>query len=216
MNTLDVMRENFLADICEHPDDDTPRLIYADWLDDQGDRDRGEFIRVQCEMARRRAGPAGPVPADSLWLMNDRRYQALYRRERDLLDAAAGLWSPEMEGSYLWCRGFVHTITCTCAAWLVHGPAIVRQQPVQRVELSDRQSTWGDRLPHPSGWLRQLEFPSGQRQPDELPDVLFDRLEDGPRGRFLNANWFDCDDEATALNALSAACLRYAREQPCR
>src|SRR5438552_7893233 len=36
-----------LADIFEHPDDDTPRLVYADWLQDHGDPTRGEFIRAQ-------------------------------------------------------------------------------------------------------------------------------------------------------------------------
>lgn len=30
------MREQFLADICEHPEDDAPRLIYADWLEEEG------------------------------------------------------------------------------------------------------------------------------------------------------------------------------------
>ena len=36
--------------IKDNPDDDTPRLIYADWLDDQGDV-RGEFIRTQAALA---------------------------------------------------------------------------------------------------------------------------------------------------------------------
>src|SRR5215467_10473117 len=44
--------QGFLAAIRENPDDDTPRLIYADWLDDRGDADRAEFIRVQCELAK--------------------------------------------------------------------------------------------------------------------------------------------------------------------
>ncbi len=36
----------FVAAICAEPDDDLPRMIYADWLDDRGDP-RGEFIRLQ-------------------------------------------------------------------------------------------------------------------------------------------------------------------------
>src|SRR5690348_10440338 len=43
--------EAFLASILENPDDDAPRLIYADWLDEQGRHDRAEFIRIQCELA---------------------------------------------------------------------------------------------------------------------------------------------------------------------
>jgi uncharacterized protein (TIGR02996 family) len=42
----------FLAAILEAPDDDAPRLIYADWLDEQGESDRAEFIRLQVREAR--------------------------------------------------------------------------------------------------------------------------------------------------------------------
>src|SRR5262245_19188696 len=41
----------FVRSICETPDDDTPRLVYADWLEEQGDP-RGEFIRVECRLGR--------------------------------------------------------------------------------------------------------------------------------------------------------------------
>ena len=55
----------FLADIKEHPGDDTPRLILADWLQDQGDP-RGEFIRLQCQLARRPADRASQPPEERL------------------------------------------------------------------------------------------------------------------------------------------------------
>ncbi|HEX3147199.1 MAG TPA: TIGR02996 domain-containing protein [Gemmataceae bacterium] len=42
----------FVATIIESPDDDAPRLIYADWLDEQGEADRAEFIRLQVREAR--------------------------------------------------------------------------------------------------------------------------------------------------------------------
>ena len=38
------------------PADDAPRLVYADWLDDQGDPERAEFIRVSCARCRPRTG----------------------------------------------------------------------------------------------------------------------------------------------------------------
>src|SRR5262245_44894995 len=64
-----------LAAIRQTPEDDAPRLVYADWLDEHGQPERAEFIRVQCELARR----------------ND---PALRRREAELLaahhDALAG------------------------------------------------------------------------------------------------------------------------------
>jgi uncharacterized protein (TIGR02996 family) len=46
----------FLDAIFDHPDDDTPRLVYADWLQEHGQDDRAEFIRVQCAAARMPGG----------------------------------------------------------------------------------------------------------------------------------------------------------------
>src|SRR5438105_14664572 len=51
----------FLEDVREHPDDDTPRLILADWLDDYGDeadQARACLIRTQCELARPGRSPS--------------------------------------------------------------------------------------------------------------------------------------------------------------
>ncbi len=41
-----------LAAACARPDDDTPRLVLADWLDDHGDAARAAFVRAQVELAR--------------------------------------------------------------------------------------------------------------------------------------------------------------------
>ena len=70
--------EAFLQSIGEDPDDDGPRLIYADWLEERGDP-RGEFIRVQVELAR--TPPSDPrVP---LWK----------EREAQLLEAHWDAWT---------------------------------------------------------------------------------------------------------------------------
>ncbi|AWM40884.1 hypothetical protein GobsT_05560 [Gemmata obscuriglobus] len=37
-----------LAAIGAQPDEDTPRLVYADWLDEHDRAERAEFIRLQC------------------------------------------------------------------------------------------------------------------------------------------------------------------------
>lgn len=43
--------EHFVAAIRANQEDDVPRLIYADWLEEQGDP-RAEFIRLQCALAK--------------------------------------------------------------------------------------------------------------------------------------------------------------------
>ncbi|WP_020468985.1 TIGR02996 domain-containing protein [Zavarzinella formosa] len=45
-------REALFARIMEDPDDDAPRLIYSDILEESGDGDRAEFIRLQVRIAR--------------------------------------------------------------------------------------------------------------------------------------------------------------------
>jgi uncharacterized protein (TIGR02996 family) len=47
-----------LAAVKETPDDDAPRLVLADWLEEHGDEDdraHAELLRVQCELLRRSA-----------------------------------------------------------------------------------------------------------------------------------------------------------------
>jgi uncharacterized protein (TIGR02996 family) len=92
-----VTEERLLAAIVETPDDDGPRLVYADWLLGRNDP-RGELIALQCALAR--ADAAGtPLPDEA----------GAAARERELLaqcrpQLLAGL--PELAG-YVVRRGFV-------------------------------------------------------------------------------------------------------------
>src|SRR5438270_510567 len=42
----------FFDPIRDAPADDGPRLIYADWLDEHGQPDRADFVRLQCALDR--------------------------------------------------------------------------------------------------------------------------------------------------------------------
>jgi uncharacterized protein (TIGR02996 family) len=44
-------REALVAAIAADPKDDTPRLIFADWFQENGEDDRAEFIRLQCDLS---------------------------------------------------------------------------------------------------------------------------------------------------------------------
>jgi len=93
--------EALLAAIREAPEDDLPRLAYADWLEENGDPQRAEFIHVQIERANLPDG--------------DERDAGLAGRERDLLRAGRGQWLrglPEI-GGIEWgefSRGFVGSV----------------------------------------------------------------------------------------------------------
>jgi uncharacterized protein (TIGR02996 family) len=49
---MSATRDGLLQDIIANPDDDTPRLVYADWLDENGQEARAEFIRLQIHRER--------------------------------------------------------------------------------------------------------------------------------------------------------------------
>lgn len=69
--------EAFLRAIFDAPDDDTPRLVYADFLQENGEEDRAEFIRVQCELAA--IWQSGSP--DRVWELETRRDELLWRLE---------------------------------------------------------------------------------------------------------------------------------------
>jgi uncharacterized protein (TIGR02996 family) len=50
---VDATELSLLAGICAEPADDTARLVFADFLDEQGRRERAEFIRAQVALARK-------------------------------------------------------------------------------------------------------------------------------------------------------------------
>lgn len=55
------IEQAFLEDIARNPDDDAPRLIYADWLEDNGNPERAELIRLQIENAGKDAKEMGTL-----------------------------------------------------------------------------------------------------------------------------------------------------------
>src|SRR2546423_14803585 len=73
-----------LAAIDAEPHDDLPRLAYADWLEENGDVDRAEFIRIQCRLAELSPLDAGRVPLEV------RETELLGQHEPDWLRRARG------------------------------------------------------------------------------------------------------------------------------
>jgi uncharacterized protein (TIGR02996 family) len=141
--------------VCEHPDEDTPRLVFADHLEDGGDSRRAAFIRTQVQLAR--------VPVyDPLW--RDCR--------RQNPDAIRG-WMmahtlPRLPEGVAWRRfrfqrGFPWLASVVDASTLLnHGERLFSAAPIQALELDHDcgiVSNWDAFVEWP--WLaklRRLEF----------------------------------------------------------
>jgi uncharacterized protein (TIGR02996 family) len=81
--------EPFLQEIIAAPDDDLPRLIYADWLEERGDQDQATFIRQA--LAAARLAPEDPARARLEAQCKELR-QAHGRRWRDELGVGLDDW----------------------------------------------------------------------------------------------------------------------------
>jgi uncharacterized protein (TIGR02996 family) len=124
-----------LRAIVEDPTDDLPRLLLADVLEGAGDP-RGEFIRVQIELARTVLPSMRQLPREHL--EQARHYEALRPRERELFAEAYPALASGLPGEpvdylveglscrrrfgdrtaiFTFRRGFVASVTLTCADW---------------------------------------------------------------------------------------------------
>jgi uncharacterized protein (TIGR02996 family) len=148
----DQRAKGFLQHIAADPDD-APRLIYADWLEEHGDEERAEFIRVQIERAS--------LPK---W---DARQVRLRLRERELLTQHGRKWKaklPRLKG-ITWGdlrRGFVATVTFDSFEVLRQkAGACCRAAPVEAITVRwPRQGEASERI-SPIAGLRELVI-SGQ------------------------------------------------------
>ena len=123
----------FLQALLAEPDDDTLRLAMADWLDENDQPARAEFIRVQIELAR-------GVPD------RDRR-RVLELRQRDLLVAHDAQWVAPLAavlslrkgqwGGWVFRRGFVEYFRLTAPTLAVYGSRLAKLTPVRALNFPD-------------------------------------------------------------------------------
>jgi uncharacterized protein (TIGR02996 family) len=124
-------RDALLAAICAHPDEDTPRLAFADWCDENGDPERAEFIRLQFEAERH--AEHSPARMDI-----DGRAAALLERNRAAWIAGAPEWAldpewpPEVRHFR---RGFLHQIAAKAEDLLASPEALFSAAPVREAEV---------------------------------------------------------------------------------
>jgi uncharacterized protein (TIGR02996 family) len=128
-----------LAAIAAHPDEDTPRLVYADWLEEHDRPIRAEFIRLQCEIARKETLPRA--------ILN--RYVDLFKRNQELIDShRAELLGPlaslPNDTKIEFRRGFVSEIELPVGHFLTHAATIALLKPLPRVGAKSVSSRLSD------------------------------------------------------------------------
>lgn len=191
-----------LRSVCEKPDDDAPRLILADWLEDHGESDHAGFIRecIHLDGQYPDAGPHWPT-----------RYYHLYDEWREGIrrkldpDAPGPVAHPNV--SARWSRGFLGRIELSLSLFTEENARwLFERYPITQVRLTDRE-------PFNTGTGGFLWRQRGTAQEDlrkaMIPRQIFDLLPD--RQRNVIRWWYSSDSLESANAALSTACVSWGR-----
>ncbi len=223
MTALETDRRSFLRAICENPADDVVRLVYADWLEENGERS------LHAEMIRLQIGGRVPSNRPGRWVKaaigesggsllewtngfgkQDRSITAYATREGVVAYSAFTAGSDERNAQrrrILITRGFVSRVSLSCKVFMQHAGALFAEHPITEVRLTDRTARHG--LPFPPlhfGWqILQVIQPATANY--MIPTEIFSRMvETGGL-----SNWRHYVGVDAANTSLSAACVSYGR-----
>lgn len=116
----------FLDAVFDRYDDDRPRLVYADFLDDSGEPERAELVRVQLALAH--------LSDD------DPRRPALSDRQAELLVQNRAAWTAHLAGlgaTVDFRRGIPDSPTVDAVTFLERGDELFAKLRVRRLRLLD-------------------------------------------------------------------------------
>ena len=125
---MDQHETALLEAISESPDDDRPRLAYAEWLDLHSERGRAEFIRCQLRQ------PGRPKLSPN-WVVTDRQGQLLKEHCDDWLSGLVQSYS----------GGFAEHVYVSIRDYPIHEPTWRRLAPTCIAELKPRGMSEGDK-----------------------------------------------------------------------
>ena len=114
----------FLQAILEDPDSDGPRLVYADWLEEQGNP-RGTFIRLQCVRAK--------------LTRHDPGWKELLAQEAPLLRRFEEEWSKpvaRLVDAIEYRRGFIERVHVSAARFLKAAHRLLQLAPIRAVQIT--------------------------------------------------------------------------------
>lgn len=226
--TIDPEYIALLRRVCEKPADNAPRGVIADWIQDHGDDERAEFIRLQCNGMECGPGDRNSIPSFAVaksYFANCPNFP---------------------QGSFVkWSRGFISEIRLTCAefiggpcgkcngtGWITsrvwHGPTqdddeistssspcehckrtghidgiareLFQKHPIVKVVLTDKRPQATNNEYYWNEWRGTVLANSDL--PGELCDQFF--------GPFNHREIFQ--SETAAHDALSDACVAYGRK----
>ena len=119
-----------LQTIREESDADAPRLVCADWYEEQGQPERGQLVRLQVELAHLAHARRGPAEAH--------RRDMLAARVQTLLDEHYRAWLGPLWGWNVcpeFTRGFIEEVDVRAENFLRAPEAVFKLHPIHCLHL---------------------------------------------------------------------------------
>jgi len=214
--SLEQERLALLRTVLGHPDDDTPRLIYADFLDENGQPERAEFVRSQCSGAN-----------ILKWCANGNHNETSHLCEwcRDMglpnvrQQAGDSIWEVRFgkQNKLSWLSGFITLVTGTLEDLMLHLPAIVREHPVQPHEsmVADRKLAYWTNAKNPYWWYFTDNSTAPIPQRDHwLPKSLREFFGESQYSKSRTSDVFGFDSSREGNLALAKSLIDWAKSQP--
>ncbi len=155
----------FLQAIREAPDDDAPRLIYADWLEEQGGASRtarADFIRIHCRL--------NELPDE------DPARDRLEDEAADLLAEYEAEWIQPLHGvveDWRFFRGFIEHVRISGENLLIHAENLFDFAPLRSLHLRISRNDIPQLAACPQlHWIASLDFGSCQLNDRSLQQLL--------------------------------------------
>lgn len=217
-------RDALIAGICALPDEDTPRLAFADYLDEFGEPARATFVRGQIELAR--TPPWEPFAVRARWQTPNLATGKLFRNELPSVPGGMLLsWD-----QFPFRRGFGWSLLVrSVSLWGELAAPVLAREPVgklafwhgtmddwYRVAASDHVRHFRDLTFHSNpieplralrdvpdaGGVTDLRFQrsSGAGMPEVLEDLFHSPLGQTVRGLHFHVGYESLTDLIDALN----------------
>jgi uncharacterized protein (TIGR02996 family) len=118
--------EALFATILAEPDEDTPRLVYADWLDENNQPARAEFVRVQVALA---SSPTLALVSreKTLLALHEEEWLAPLKASGQPLEGGAGAQFR---------RGFVEVVWMSARGFIDKAAGLFAQAPVRELRVT--------------------------------------------------------------------------------
>jgi uncharacterized protein (TIGR02996 family) len=121
-----------LKAVASAPDDDLPRLVYADWLDEHNRPERAEFIRLQ--IADERGTARAGREQRRVWV------EEMLAEHRDAWCRELPRWVRRWYGDHRWehptfRRGFIAELSVYASPFLAFGDRLLDRTPLESLDV---------------------------------------------------------------------------------